>query len=296
MELLTQITDIVGRENVLTDEPMSRHTTFLAGGPAAYFVTPQNEMQLAQLIKICPEYYVIGRGSNLLVRDAGYSGVILYLGRMFSEIRITGNRMIAGAGAKLSEIAARAAEAGLTGFEFAHGIPGTLGGAVVMNAGAYGGEMKDVLTSVRVLNKDGEIEELPAEALALGYRHSLVPEKGWTVLSAELCLQPGVRTEIEAKMQELMAKRREKQPLEFASAGSTFKRPEGHFAGQLIQEAGCKGLSVGRAQVSEKHAGFVINTCGATATDILALIEEVQKRVYEHSGVMLEPEVRIIGG
>ena len=315
MELLTQIINIVGSDNVRTDEPMSLHTTFRAGGNAAYFVTPENENQLSELLKMCPKYYVIGRGSNLLVRDEGYNGVIIHLGKYFSDIKLSQQKpvskvsdsaeapsadipagIIAGAGAKLSDIATFAMKNSLTGFEFAHGIPGCLGGALVMNAGAYDGEIKNVLKSARLMAPDGSIVIKNAEELELGYRHSNITDDKLTVLSAELSLMPGEISAIEKKMKELAEKRREKQPLEFASAGSTFKRPEGHFAGQLIQEAGLKGFNVGQAQVSEKHAGFVINKGGATAGEIIELIETVQNKVLETSGVRLETEVRIIGG
>ena len=239
-------------------------------------------------------YTVIGRGSNLLVSDKGIRGAVFDLSSM-TGYRFDEERLTACAGTALSTLAHAAAERSLSGLEFAAGIPGSLGGAVFMNAGAYGGEMKDVVTNARVLDKEGSVRTLSGEELALSYRHSALEENGWILLTAELMLKPGEKEKIEETMRDLAERRREKQPLNFPSAGSTFKRPEGHFAGRLIEEAGLKGYSVGGAQVSEKHAGFVINKGGATAKDVITLCKDVQARVKETSGVDLELEVRLIG-
>lgn len=296
---------LAGEKQVKKDEPMKRHTTFRAGGPAKFFVSPLDEETLKNVVCFCREenvpYYILGNGSNLLVSDAGYDGVMLFLGNSFSGIEILeeagGDTAIlkAGAGSMLAQIAKEALKKSLTGFEFAAGIPGTLGGAIVMNAGAYGGEMKDVLLSVSVLTKEGTIKELSKEELYLAYRHSCIPEKEYLVLSAEMCLRKGNAEEILKQMEELLLKRREKQPLEYPSAGSTFKRPEGYFAGKLIEEAGLRGYRIGDAEVSEKHCGFVINRGAATAEEIRTLCFEVQRRVKEASGVKLELEVKMIG-
>lgn len=298
-EFLDKLLALCGETSVKTDEPMRKHTTFRAGGPAKYLVSPKSEACLRELILLCRReavsYYVLGNGSNLLISDAGYDGVMIRMEDGFSDIEAAGAVITAGAGALLSRIAREALSASLTGFEFAAGIPGTLGGAVVMNAGAYGGEMKDVLKAVRVLTADGEILEIPSKQLRLGYRSSLVPEKEWIVLSASLELAPGEPDVIRGYMEELAGRRKEKQPLEYASAGSTFKRPAGYFAGKLIEDAGLRGFRVGDAQVSEKHCGFVINRGTASAEEIRELIRRVQQRVKEHSGVELETEVKFIG-
>lgn len=280
-------------------EPMSRHTTFHAGGPADYFAEPQNADQLAEVICICREkgvpYAVIGNGSNLLVGDLGYRGVVISIGKAFGEITVEENRICAGAGALLASVARNALAAELAGFEFAAGIPGSVGGAVVMNAGAYGSEMKDVMVSATVLTQDGKVVKIPSGELELGYRTSCIPKKGYVVLGAEFVLEKGNPAQIRERMEELAGKRREKQPLEYPSAGSTFKRPEGDFAGRLIEVAGLRGFRVGDAQVSEKHCGFVINRGEASSADLLNLCREVQKRVREHSGVQLELEVKLLG-
>lgn len=251
------------------------------------------------MVEICKEeklpYFILGNGSNLLVSDKGYRGAVIQLWKNVSDIRVEGCLIQAKAGASLAKIAAQALEAGLTGMEFAAGIPGTLGGAVVMNAGAYGGEMKDILKEALVMDGEGRIFTLTKEELKLGYRTSIVKEKGYIVLAAVLELQPGDREEIRKLMEDLKQRRGEKQPLDMPSAGSTFKRPEGYFAGKLIMDAGLRGFSVGGAQVSEKHCGFVVNTGGASASDVLALIREVQKRVREKFGVELETEVKFLG-
>ena len=289
---------IAGDSNVRCDEPMSSHCTFRAGGTAKYYVIPDEYKKVRDVLRLCVEenipYYVIGNGSNLLVQDDGFDGVIIEIDSALAKIEINGNEIVAKAGAKLSKIAVKALNESLTGFEFAHGIPGNLGGAVTMNAGAYGGEMKDVLKWVKVLDNNGEMKTLKAEELELGYRTSIIVKEKMIVLEACIELHEGNRDEIEMHMKELMAKRKEKQPLEYPSAGSTFKRPEGYFAGKLIQDAGLKGYRVGGAMVSEKHNGFVINYDNATATDIINLMKDVRKKVYEEFQVTLEPEVKIL--
>lgn len=298
-EFIDYMIQVVGREGVWPDEPMKKHTTFRVGGPADLLVCPKTATEIAEILKLCRAaevpYFIIGNGSNLLVSDAGYRGVILKIFKNMNEIRIDGDRIYADAGALLSTVSRKAMEAGLAGMEFASGIPGTLGGACVMNAGAYGGEMKDILESVNVLTDQGEIRTLSVEELELGYRYSVIKDRGDIVLEAVLHLQEGDREQIAARMQELKEKRVEKQPLEYPSAGSTFKRPEGYFAGKLIQDAGLRGYRVGGAQVSEKHCGFVINTGDATAADVMELIRNVQDKVYERFQVRMEPEVKFLG-
>ena len=291
--------EILGTDRVLEAEPMSKHTTFRIGGPADLFVAPENTDEIKNLIAICKEeevpYFILGNGSNLLVSDKGYRGVIIQLYRSFGQITLKENEIHAQAGALLSGIAAMAREASLTGFEFAGGIPGTLGGAVVMNAGAYGGEMKDVLKEVTVLTPEGEIVTLQAGELQMGYRTSIIKEAGYIVLEAVISLKKGDQDEIKSRMQELAGMRSSKQPLSYPSAGSTFKRPEGYFAGKLIMDSGLRGYQVGGAQVSEKHCGFVINTGNATAKDVTTLMADVQRIVMEKFGVKLEPEVKFLG-
>ncbi len=294
-----KLTNIIGKDSILVDEPMSRHTTFRVGGPADFFVTPKAKEEVRDVVRICKEagmpYYIIGNGSNLLVSDAGYRGVIVQIYKEMNEVKVEGDLVKAQAGALLSGIAAKALGAELSGFEFASGIPGTIGGACVMNAGAYGGEMKDVLESVTVLTGEGKIIELGRNELELGYRTSVIAKKGYIVLGAVLKLERGDGEKIKTYMDELKEKRVTKQPLEYPSAGSTFKRPEGYFAGKLIEDAGLRGFQVGGAQVSEKHCGFVINRDHATAADIMELMRQVQIRVKENSGVDLEPEVKRLG-
>lgn len=288
-----------GEENVRRQEPMSLHTTFRIGGPADLFVTPGSIQAVADSIRVCKEtqtpYAVIGNGSNLLVSDTGYRGVIIQIGRNLNQVSVNGEEIRAQAGAMLSVIAKTALSESLTGFEFASGIPGTLGGAAVMNAGAYGGEMKDVLTEVTVLTREGEIRTIPAEKLEMGYRTSLAAKNGWIILEAVLKFQKGDAEAIRGRMEELKMQRVTKQPLDLPSAGSTFKRPEGYFAGKLIMDAGLRGFTVGGAQISEKHCGFVVNKGGATAEDVRNLICAVQKKVQEEAGVKLEPEVKFLG-
>ena len=289
----------VGAGIFLTDEPMSRHTTFRTGGPADIYIEPSGVEELKQVLDICREenvaYTIIGNGSNLLVGDGGYRGVLISFGKPFAQVTIEGAQVRTGAGALLSAVAKQVLNASLTGFEFAAGIPGTIGGAVVMNAGAYGGELCQVLREATVLTPAGEVKTLPAEELELGYRTSCVQKNGYIVLEAVLQLQPGNADDIRAVMDALASKRREKQPLEYPSAGSTFKRPEGHFAGRLIQDAGLRGFRVGGAQVSEKHCGFVINRDHATSADILSLCRQVQEKVKAQFGVELELEVKLLG-
>lgn len=298
-EFLNRLCEIVGSDHVCVDEPMKDHTTFRIGGNADYFVSPHSVKEIKEVIEACKEenipYYVIGNGSNLLVSDKGYRGVIIRLFKNFALLEVQENRIFVQAGVLLSKTAKKALEHGLTGFEFAAGIPGTIGGAMVMNAGAYGGEMKDVTESVTVLTQEGEIRRLMKNELEMGYRTSVIAKKGYLVLEAELMLQKGNREEIQEKMDELKEKRVSKQPLEYPSAGSTFKRPEGYFAGKLIMDAGLRGFQVGGAQVSEKHCGFVINNGNATAQDVIELIEKVSARVKEQTGVVLEPEVKMLG-
>ena len=297
--LYEKLTAVLGQEKVLTEEPMKKHTTFRVGGPADLFVMPSSEEEVKAAAAICDEekvpYYIVGNGSNLLVSDKGYRGVIIQLYKEMSRIRVEDHVIYAQAGASLAKIANAALESSLTGFEFAAGIPGTIGGACVMNAGAYGGEMKDVLLEVRVMTRDGEIMVLPKEKLELGYRTSVIAKEGYIVLEAAIELKPGEQDAIRAYMDELREKRTSKQPLEYPSAGSTFKRPEGYFAGKLIQDAGLRGFRVGGAHVSEKHCGFVINAQDATAADIFSLMEQVSGKVREQFGVVLEPEVKRLG-
>lgn len=284
---------------LLEREPMSKHTSFRIGGPADLFVQPANEEELWNALHLARQekvpFFIVGNGSNLLVSDEGFRGMILHTGGMLKDISVEGDVIYAQAGALLSTIAKTALEHGLAGMEFAAGIPGTLGGAVCMNAGAYGGEMKDILLDAEVLTQEGERLVLPVEELNLSYRHSVIFEKNYVVLAAHIRLSRGDTAEIKNRMNELAGARRDKQPLEYPSAGSTFKRPEGYFAGKLIQDAGLKGYTVGGAQVSEKHSGFVINRGGATAEEVRFLIRQVQQKVRSQFGVELEPEVRMLG-
>ena len=288
-----------GSDRVLLEEPMKRHTTFRIGGPAEVFVMPGNLEEVQRILEICRTedlpYFILGNGSNLLVSDRGYRGVVIQLDRNFGEVKVEGTEIHASAGALLSTIAVAARRASLTGFEFAGGIPGTLGGAVVMNAGAYGGEMKDVLRKVMVMDQSGKVFEIPAEELQMGYRTSIIKTAGYIVLGAVLSLKEGNLEEIKMLTRKLSEQRTSKQPLEYPSAGSTFKRPEGYFAGKLIMDSGLRGYQVGGAQVSEKHCGFVINTGNATAKDVTTLMSDVQRIVLEKFGVKLEPEVKFLG-
>jgi len=298
-EIRKMFCDLLGEDRVFTEEAMSQHTTFKIGGPADYFLMPDKGEDVGRVIKICKEkeipYFILGNGSNLLVGDGGYRGAVIQIYRNMSSVTVEGNEITAQAGALLSAVAAAAKNASLTGFEFAGGIPGTIGGAVVMNAGAYGGEMKDVLTEVTVMNAEGDIFTLPTEELELGYRTSIIKTAGYIVLEAVISLEKGDQEEIRSRMQELAGMRTSKQPLSYPSAGSTFKRPEGYFAGKLIMDSGLRGYQVGGAQVSEKHCGFVINTGNATAKDVTTLMSDVQRIVLEKFGVKLEPEVKFLG-
>ena len=303
MVQLADLQRIAGEQAVRLQEPMSAHTTFRIGGPADYFVEPGSESVLKELLLLCrateTPFFILGNGSNLLVSDEGYRGVMLSL-RGFDEISFREGEsteagktiMTAGCGVLLSKAAMQAAERGLTGFEFAGGIPGTLGGAVTMNAGAYGGEIRDVILSARVMTKAGDVRELSAEELDLSYRHSIIQEKDLIVLSADFAFAHGDEEQIKEQMRQLNTQRREKQPLEYGSAGSTFKRPEGYFAGKLIQDAGLKGYRSGDVMVSEKHSGFVVNVGKGTCGDAMRVIEHVQRTVYEQFGVELELEVK----
>ncbi len=289
---------ILSKEQIFCREPMSRHTTFRVGGPADYYLTPRPE-QAADLLQLCRReqmpYHVIGNGSNLLVGDQGIRGAVVAFAKPAAQITVSGNYVTAGAGALLSQTAAAALQAGLGGMEFAAGIPGSVGGAVVMNAGAYGGEIKDILTRVVVLDGEGQRLTLENREMDFAYRYSCIPSRRLTVLEAEFTLQPKPQEEIQALMDDLRNRRISKQPLEYPSAGSTFKRPEGYFAGKLIMDAGLAGFVVGGAQVSEKHCGFVINANAAKAADIRELIRQVQQKVYEQYGVRLETEVKFMG-
>ena len=294
-----QLCEIAGKENVRTDEPMKQHTTFRIGGAADYFVSPQTTDQIKNIIDLCKSeempWYVIGNGSNLLVSDRGFRGVIIQLFKNFSDLRVEGDRLYVQAGTLLSRTAKKALEASLTGFEFAAGIPGTIGGAVVMNAGAYGGEMRDIIETVTVLDETGAQHVLSVEELELGYRTSCILKKHYIVTQAVLKLAAGEEQAIRARMKELATQRAEKQPLEYPSAGSTFKRPEGYFAGKLIMDAGLRGYRVGGAQVSQKHCGFVVNTGNATAQDVRTLIADVSAEVDRQFQVKLEPEIKMLG-
>lgn len=297
-QFLVDLKNIVGASNVFEQEPMKKHITFRVGGPADVLVQPDVK-DIPAILRLCKKsevpYYIIGNGSNLLVGDKGIRGLVIEMMNRTEDVLIEENRITVSAGVLLSKIANQAASAGLTGMEFAAGIPGTIGGAVVMNAGAYGGEMKDILSTVTVIDTNGNEKVLSVEELDLSYRHSCIPEKEYIVTSVTLELRIGNETEIRGRMNELKEQRVQKQPLEYPSAGSTFKRPEGYFAGKLIMDAGLRGYQVGGAQVSEKHCGFVINKENATAADVKQLMQDVTDKVMRQYGVTLEPEVKMIG-
>ena len=297
--LAWRLRSIVGEENVLVDEPMSEHTTFKVGGPADLYVIPDDYDEVREVISAVREagekYFLLGRGSDLLVSDEGYRGVIIAIAYGLMGVAVEGDEMCCQAGVNLREASEMACELGLSGLEFACGIPGSVGGACYMNAGAYDGCMADVLKEVRVLTAEGDVCDLGVDELDLGYRHSRIADEGMVVLSATFDLTRADGEKIREKMDDLTRRREEKQPLELPSAGSTFKRPEGHFAGKLISDAGLQGYQVGGAAVSKKHAGFVVNVGGATATDVHAVIEHVQAEVERQFGVRLEPEVRFLG-
>lgn len=299
-----KLISILGSDNVIKEADMSSYTTFRIGGIADYVVTPENEEQLAKLLHLIKEenvdFVVIGNGSNILVSDNGFDGIVIQLGDKFSSFVIkdkdeSGVYVDVTAGMRLSRLGNELAASSIEGFEFATGIPGTIGGAVMMNAGAYGGEIKDIIKSARVIDFDGNVKELSRDELELGYRTSIIAKKNYIVISAVFDLKKGDREKIKSNIKELALKRREKQPLEYPSAGSTFKRPEGYFAAKLIEDAGLKGLSVGGAQVSEKHAGFVINKKDAKAVDVIRLTDEIKEKVYDKFGVKLELEIKTIG-
>ena len=297
--MLEKLQKLLGEAKVLVQEPMASHTTFRIGGTADYFVMPETVEELAAVLKLCKEeqmpYFILGNGSNLLVGDKGFRGVVIQLYKNFDGIQIDGTKVTAKAGAMLIRVAKESGKAGLTGLEFASGIPGTIGGSMVMNAGAYGGEMKDVVTAVTVLTKEGDIKNLTGDEMNFRYRGSVVEDEGYIVLEAVMELKEGNLEEIQARIDELSIQRKTKQPIEYPSAGSTFKRPEGYFAGKLIQDAELRGYRVGGAQVSEKHCGFVINAGGATAADVMQLMQDVSDKVNAQFGVTLEPEVKRVG-
>lgn len=297
--ILEYIKETASKDNVFFNEPMSQHTTFRCGGEAAIFVDVPSAEVLQKLIeyfaKVSQEFFVLGKGSNLLVGDKGYQGVILHVGNQMADIQIEGTRITAEAGASLPLIAQTAAKNGLSGLEFAAGIPGSLGGAIVMNAGAYDGEMKQVVKSVFVLNQLGEEMELDLDTMEFGYRTSIIKNRPFVVTKVVMELKEGDPEQIKAKGEEFNQRRREKQPLEYPSAGSTFKRPEGYFAGKLIMDAGLRGHRVGDAQISEKHCGFVVNVGKATAADVRDVMDEARARVKACFGVELEPEVIFLG-
>ncbi|SHH58280.1 UDP-N-acetylmuramate dehydrogenase [Clostridium grantii] len=295
---MEEVYKIFPQNNVKLDELMKKHTSFKVGGPADCLVIPKNYDQIAEIIKLCIAYnepcFIMGNGSNLLVRDGGIRGVVVKLTEL-KEIKVENNKIIVQCGALLTNVSMAALNAELKDFEFACGIPGTIGGAVAMNAGAYNGEIANVIESATVVDKEGNILKLSKQQLELGYRTSIILKKGYTVLQATFSLQKGNYKEIKEIIDDLMNKRVTKQPLEFASAGSTFKRPEGYFAGKLIEDSGLKGKCFGDAQVSVKHSGFIINKGNAKAQDILNLINHVQNTVKQNYGVDLKTEVRIIG-
>lgn len=297
--IIMSITEILGKENVMIDEPMSSHTTFRIGGVADLYLTPKTINELSSLVKILREknikYYIIGNGSNLLVSDNGIRAVIIEFGKSIGEIGVNGDLITAEAGVLLSRLAKTAMRNGLSGLEFASGIPGSLGGAVYMNAGAYGGEMKDVITEVTYLDKDFVVKTIANNDCDFGYRHSVFTDTDKIILSAKMKLEAKDKDEIKQTMKELTEKRVSKQPVDKASGGSTFKRPTGYYAAAIIEEVGLKGYSVGGASVSEKHSGFVVNNGGATAKDVCAVIEHVQNVVKERYGFDLETEIKFLG-
>lgn len=299
-ELKEKLIGLLGEDRIRYNEPMKEHTTFRIGGPADYFVMPKDQKEIISILALCKEkntpVYIIGNGSNLLVGDKGFRGLIMQIGKGMDEITFEENGKVrAGAGVMLSKLAAEIMKQSLTGFEFASGIPGTLGGAVYMNAGAYGGEIKDCIVNATVIDREGNLKILSKEELELSYRNSIIAKENMIVVEALFQFEKGNQEEIRKRMSELNERRRDKQPLNYPSAGSTFKRPEGYFAGKLIEDAGLRGFRIGGAMVSEKHCGFVVNVGEATAADVNKLMEEVDRQVYEKFSVHLEPEVRKIG-
>lgn len=297
-EYSLKLASVVGAENIVIDEPMKKHTSFKVGGPVDILITPTNFEQVIEIVKFCKKnnitYYIVGNGSNLLVKDGGIRGAVIKLCKL-NHITTEGERITAESGALLSDVSAAALKNSLSGFEFACGIPGSVGGAVTMNAGAYNGEISNVIESAKVLDNEGNIIVLNNNQLELGYRMSSILKNGYTVLEVTFKLTNGDYTKIETRINDLNSRRKDKQPLEFPSAGSTFKRPEGFFAAKLIEDSGLKGVSVGDAEVSKKHSGFIINKGNASAKDILDLIKLVQRNVKDKYNVELSTEVRIIG-
>ena len=289
---------VMATENIKENEPMKNHTSFKVGGPADLFLMPQSKAELQKVLAICKESpiprYFIGNGSNLIVRDGGYRGIIIST-KALNQVSVVGETVVAEPGISLKDLANAALAAKLTGLEFASGIPGSLGGAVTMNAGAYDGEMKGVITSITVITEDGSLKTIAADQCQFGYRSSILQQHPWLLISVELTLKTGDAAAIAAKMADLNSQRQLKQPLEYPSAGSTFRRPVGYYAGKLVQDAGFRGYAIGGAQVSEKHSGFVINKGGATAADILNLIAAIQAAVKTQFGVDLKTEVIVIG-
>lgn len=298
-DILGKLQDIVGSDNIVSDEPMRKHTTFRIGGNADIFVRPESKEQIAEILRLCRKqdvpYFILGNGSNLLVGDRGFRGVVINIMDNMNDIKVDGGIIKAQAGAMLIKVSRAARDNSLTGLEFASGIPGTIGGAIYMNAGAYGGEMKDVVIQVTAMDAEGEIYTFGTDELEFSYRHSVIQQRDLIVLDVTMKLAAGDQKIIDDRMSELAVARRTKQPLEYPSAGSTFKRPEGYFAGKLIMDAGLRGYRVGDAQVSEKHCGFVVNRGNATADDVIKLIDDVKAKVSEEYDVVLEPEVRMIG-
>ena len=298
-KILEVLEKTVDKKHILIDEPMKNHSSFKIGGPADFLVLPEKMEEIAGTVRNLKKekipYMIIGNASNLLIRDKGIRGVVIKLGESYNQVTIEGTTVTAESGILLSRLAKRIAKASLKGFEFASGIPGSLGGAVFMNAGAYGGEMKDVVTLVRALNDHGDVVTFSNQELQMGYRSSILQEKHYAVLEVVMELETGNSEEIYAKIQELDYQRTTKQPINLPSAGSVFKRPEGYFAGKLIQDSGLKGCRVGGAEVSTLHCGFIVNQGGATAQDVMDLVGKVQKTVKEKYGVDLQRELRIIG-
>lgn len=294
-----KLISVLGEANVLADEPMRKHTTFKIGGNADFAVFPENEEQLSAVLSLAEEenipLTIIGNGSNVLVGDKGIRGIVVIISKNMSRVEVDGNRVKAGAGVLLSRLANVIYDNSLTGFEFASGIPGSLGGAIYMNAGAYGEELSAVIEDVTFIDENKKIKTIPVCQCDFGYRHSVFEEKGGIVTGCTLCLEKGDKAEIKAKTDDLRERRVSKQPLDKPSAGSTFKRPEGYFAGALIEQSNLKGFRIGGAEISEKHAGFVVNTGNATAKDVMDVITHAQKVVKEKFGVDLEPEVRFLG-
>ncbi len=290
---------IAGEKGIKTNEPLSKYTTFKIGGVADYIADPENVGQISDYIKLCDKYqipyFIMGNGSNILASDDGYRGMIIRICSSMNKICADGCKLTAEAGALLTRVARVARDNGLTGMEFASGIPGTVGGAVYMNAGAYGGEIKNIASSVKVLDENGEIYDISCKDMEFSYRHSIAEEKKLIILETVFELEKGDISEIDEEMKKLSEARKSKQPLEYPSAGSTFKRPEGYFAGKLIMDSGLRGYSVGDAQISEKHCGFVINKGSATAKDVIRLVDDVKSKVYEQFGVELEMEIKTLG-